>query len=198
VFYEMPREFYDTPGQKDRLYQGEIVSNLVQGCLDVTMLGTRGRPRVDLITHPYAMVVTQDCDLESDFMLRTAQRYSGSALRSVLLCEVSLAEELRNAQEMKSNIWQRVRANKDERYQYLRAIGSHLDALGEGVPDLAIDFKRYFTIPTDEFYRRLELGEVRRRAYLISPWKEHLSTRFFYYLYRVALPEDHYQKQATT
>jgi hypothetical protein len=56
---------------------------------------------------------------------------------------------------------------------------------------MGIDFKRYFTIPADETYRRVELGEAQRRCVLQSPYLEHLSSRFAYYLSRVALPLDH-------
>jgi hypothetical protein len=65
------------------------------------------------------------------------------------------------------------------------------DRLQEGLPELAIDFKRYFTVPTDEVYRRIELGEARRRCLLISPYLEHLSSRYAYFLSRIALPVDH-------
>ena len=39
-----------------------------------------------------------------------------------------------------------------------------------GIPELGVDFKRYFTIPTDEIYKRIEKGEVRRRCVLMSPY----------------------------
>lgn len=62
---------------------------------------------------------------------------------------------------------------------------------GEGAPELVIDFKRYFTLPTGELYRWIALGETRRRCRLRSPYMEHLSSRFAYFLSRVALPEDY-------
>ena len=43
-----------------------------------------------------------------------------------------------------------------------------LDREGAGVPELALDFNRFFTMPT-----------------------EHLTTRFFAYQARLALPEQH-------
>jgi hypothetical protein len=51
-------------------------------------------------------------------------------------------------------------------------------------------------IPTDEVLRRLEIGELKRRACLEPPYREHLTTRFFYYHFRVALPEDHFVQPA--
>jgi hypothetical protein len=59
---------------------------------------------------------------------------------------------------------------------------------------MAIDFKRYFTLPTDELYLRVERQETRRRCGLKSPYLEHLSARFSCFLSRVALPEDHFSE----
>ena len=53
---------------------------------------------------------------------------------------------------------------------------------------IVADFKRVFSIPTDELYLRLNQG-VRRRSLLGSPFLQHLSSRFGYYCLRVALPE---------
>ena len=187
---------YRVSEQSGRLHQGEIVSNLTQARLSLSSIGQKARPKVDRVEHPYAVVVTQDCDLEADYMVRSGQRTSGSPVPSVLFCEVATAEELRTGSEIKSDIWRRLRGNKDERYHYLRGVGPENDARGEGTLDLAIDFKRFFTVPTDEVYRRLELNELQRRACLTTPYREHLSTRFFYYHYRIALPQEHFLSPA--
>ena len=47
-----------------------------------------------------------------------------------------------------------------------------------------------FTLPTEEVYRQLALSG-QRRAVLRPPYLEHLSTRFHYFQFRVALPGDH-------
>lgn len=100
------------------------------------------------------------------------------------------AAGLRGAPGINSAIWRRIEQNKDERYQFLKRITPEQDTLGEGLPELGIDFKRYFTIPTDEVYVRLSAG-VQRRCRLVSPYLEHLSTRFWYFQARVALPAEH-------
>lgn len=115
---------------------------------------------------------------------------SDKIIPSVLFCEVITAEQLRGRADMKSNIWQRIRQNKDERYQFLEKVLSKDDLLGEGLPELGIDFKRYFTIPTDEVYFRLKT-DAKRRCRLVSPYLEHLSSRFYYFQNRIALPADH-------
>ena len=93
--------------------------------------------------------------------------------------------------DIKSNIWQRIRINKDERYHFLQIIPPEEDAFLQGIPELGIDFKRYFTLRTDDVYVALTSNTAQRRSRLISPYLEHLSTRFAYYQFRVALPSDH-------
>lgn len=175
------------------LRQGEIITNLPQFRLNVDMIGTDSQ-EADFELHPFAVVLSQDCDLEQDWKARqppavqdpnAAQRL----LPSVLLAQVHRAADLRG-RAPSSDLWKRIKQNKDERYHFLEATPAEEDALGEGLEELGIDFKRYFTIPTDEIYKRLE-GDVQRRCRLISPYLEHLSTRFCYYQFRVALPAEH-------
>jgi hypothetical protein len=143
-----------------------------------------------VIIHPFAIVLTQDCDLTQDWRQRQSLPVDeGKLLPSVLFAQVHQALHLR-ARIEGSEMWKRVKQNKDERYHFLEAVPDQEDALGEGLPELGIDFKRYFTIPTDEVYKRIE-KDTRRRCRLRSPYLEHLSTRFCYYQFRVALPEDH-------
>jgi hypothetical protein len=84
-----------------------------------------------------------------------------------------------------------VKINKHERYHFLQLVEPSCDAQGTGLVELGIDFKRYFTLPTEEVYKRVEIGSAKRRCVLESPYLEHFSTRFAYYLSRVALPQDH-------
>ena len=81
--------------------------------------------------------------------------------------------------------------NKNERYQCIESVPSEQDSAGEGLAALGIDFKRYFTLPTDELYKRIALGLVRRRCRLKTPYAEQLASRFFYFQSRIALPQDH-------
>jgi hypothetical protein len=177
-------------GPDSCLLQGEFLSNVIQFRLDVETLGTpeaAGRS----IVHPYAVILTQDCDLEQDFKARREQVADDKRIPNILFCEVVTAEELSGSTGINSKIWARIRNNKDERYHFLQKIEVADDALGEGLPELGIDFKRYFSLRTEEVYRRIELGEGRRRCVLRSPYLEHLSSRFAYYLSRVALPQEH-------
>jgi hypothetical protein len=100
------------------------------------------------------------------------------------------AEELRANANMNAALWRGVESNSNERFHVLPAVTVECDTLGQGLPSLGIDFKRYFTIRTDELYARLEV-EARRRCYLHSAYGDHLSVRFSYFQMRVALPEEY-------
>jgi hypothetical protein len=116
---------------------------------------------------------------------------------NVLLCEVTTAEALRDRAEINSGIWKLIRANRDERYQFLQAVAETEDLHGRGLPELSVDFKRYFTIPTEEMYLQLETG-TQRRCRLRSPYVEHLSGRFCAFQARVALPGPHFSEPGSS
>lgn len=187
------------------LRQCEFLSDVVHTHLDLNPL-IGGRIEVQEKVYPYAVILTQDCDLTQDFdarravvgepnpTKRDALSRSDKIIPSVLLCQVLAAQEQRGADKITSDIWTRIRQNKDERYHFLQAVDASCDPRQEDLPELAIDFKRYFTVPTDELYWRIDAGQTRRRCLMASPYLEHLSTRFAYFLSRVALPEDHFSE----
>ena len=184
------------PSVDGALRQGEILTNLKQFKLNIESLRL-GKPLAEPIIHPFAIIMTQDCDCEQDFKPRKDGTISNATIPSMLFCEVVMAEDLRNRDkggktiDINSTVWGQVRINKNERYHFLEAIPNTADASGEELPELALDFKRYFTIPTEEVYYRIEIGEAKRRCRLISPYLEHLTSRFNYFQSRIALPEDH-------
>jgi hypothetical protein len=98
-------------------------------------------------------------------------------------------ESLKGREGINSTLWKPIKNNKDERYHFLEKVSSEVDVLEKGLPELAIDFKRYFTIPTEEVYVRLEF-DAACRCRLVSPYLEHLSGRFYAFQSRVALPRD--------
>lgn len=181
---------YARSADNDRLWQGEVLSGLIVLRPRLETIAPDIQTVLDEVTHPYAIVLTQDCDLESDYG-RDASRRHGVSLPSIILCEATPISALRGACPPGKDIWKRISQNKDERYHCLEMIPPDLDAAGQGVAPLGIDFKRYFTMPTAEVYRRIELGQAKRRARLITPYAEQLSCRCFHFQCRIALPEDH-------
>ncbi len=173
------------------LRQCEIISNVVRARLSFASVGDV--PVVDFNIHPFAILMTQDCDLEQDFRARQKNEINDKVLPSLLFCEIVTAEDLFSLVAANRNEWKslKISPNKNERFQFLQKVAPPCDAQQIGLDELAIDFKRYFTVPSDEMYRRIELGEAKRRCVLNSPYLEHLSSRFGYFMSRVALPEDH-------
>jgi len=175
------------------LRQTEILTDIVQKRQSLTSFGTEP-PVLEAIRHPYAIVISQDCDLEQDFRARKPvtpvdKNAPDKTIPNVLLLEAVSAIELLG-KVSGSDIRKRVRNNKDERYHVLQKVESADDAEGTGLPSLGVDFKRFFTVPTDELYMQLR-SNAKRHACLASPYLEHLARRFADFQSRVALPADH-------
>lgn len=183
------------------LRQGEVVSNLDQARLTIDSVLTKD-PSVVFVRHAWAIVVTQDCDLDWDHKGRVPSADAKAAARqipSVLFLEVRLAAEAKQ-QCGGSDIWKRIAQNKDERFQFLQQVPCGSDALEVGLPEMVVDFKRYFSLPSEEVYKRLsapEVSDARRRCRLVTPYAEHLLGRFHAFQSRVALPVDHFSEPDT-
>lgn len=190
---DAPSAFYRRAetGTEACLRQGEILTNLARFGVSLDSL-TKAQPEIVQIIHEFAVVLSQDCDLEQDFKSRMGENKQDKLIPSVLFAEVYKAETLLGRVEG-SKMWQRIKQNKDERYHFLQKVEPADDAQSEGLPELGIDFKRYFTIPTDEVYFHVA-AKAKRRCVLRSPYLEHLSSRFAFYLSRVALPEEHFSE----
>jgi len=178
------------------LRQGEILSGVIHRRRSLRSLLPDVKPEIAEAEHPYAILLSQDCDLENDFKYRTEANAeqlddrSDKILPSVLFCEVVTVDELVGSVPKGKDIWKRIIQNKDERYQVLEEVRPTEYALETGIPALGIDFKRYFSIPTDELYVQLKMG-ANRRSRLNNPFLEGFCSRFAHYLSRVALPREH-------
>jgi hypothetical protein len=177
-------------GGERYLDQGEFVSNLVQIHARLSSINDAAI-QVELKTHPLAVILSQGCDLEQDFKSRQGKTAEDKRIPTVLFCEIVTASELRSNPRKTSDIWNRIRNNTDERYHFFQKVEPECDSEGSGLDELGVDFKRFFTIPTDEVYHRIELGEAKRRCCLASPYLEHFCRRFSNFISRVALPQPH-------
>lgn len=184
-----PHRIY-VPSGTGQLRQGEILSGVSEVRVDVSGLREQ-QNRAISVNHPFAIVVSQDCDCEQDYKYRLGEDSKDKEVPNILLCQIVTAEELRGSNSINSTIWGQVKINKNERYHFLQKAGVEDDLAGVGLPEMGIDFKRVFTVPTDELYFRIENAQVVRRCRLTSPYLEHFATRFGYFLHRVALPLDH-------
>lgn len=166
-----------------------------------------GEAAIQEWTYPYAVVMSQECDLESD----DRSRASGSPARSgqlaangsqdklvpaILLCPGYQAAWFWVGTHLKGIGWtmeehgrkQRhiIKQNSHPRYHYL-ASWSPLQ-----VPELVVDFKHFFTLPTAMLRESYGTGE-HYIACLGCLYREDISHRFAAYLARIGLPVPHHQ-----
>jgi hypothetical protein len=145
----------------------------------------------DSVTFPFWIVLTQDCDLEHDFNATSGKHATqDKKLQTILVCPAFVGEQLRAGTHMQqlswtmqtwnSDLWKPIKNNKDYRFHLLPADKE------AALPELVVDFKRFFTLPRDYVYSNTD-----KRVIAIDVlYKEALSQRFAYYLSRVALPEE--------
>jgi hypothetical protein len=185
------------------LRQGEILSNVMLLSPEPgTPLSSQGNIKTIVTTHEFAIILSQDCDLDQDYRRREkiatedddsskAQALRKKLLGHVLLCGVELASRQKASNEEGRTIWERIVKNNDFRFHYLQEIESSSDTLEKGIGAVIVSFHRYFTVPTEDLLARIKSSETRRRSFMTSPYFEHLSDRFSHYQARVALPKDH-------
>ncbi len=185
---------YDASIAGSPLRQGEILSSVEQYIVRASTQGADHPVDAKRKLHPFAVVLAQDCDLAQDFAGRQNEIQVRLLIPNIMMCELDLAESLKGDTDRIAkgpDIWKRIIQNKDDRFQYLRAIAPEFDALAQGIAALLADFKRTFTLPTDGLHEQLQ-RVTKRRAVLMSPYREHLSFRHAHFISRVALPLDHH------
>lgn len=161
--------------------QSEIFSNLTQYFYDPAT------ENVEVVVHPFSIALTQDCDLLWDYESRNGG--GGKALDSVLLFSAMPAAEARAA--IDGDIWRRVTGNNNERYHLLQRIPADCDCTNEGITNLVVDFKSFFTLTPQEIYKQCAAGISVRRSRLEMPYREHLQNRAAFYFQRIVLPTPH-------
>jgi len=179
------------PASGDKEFrQAEIISDVIQHAYN----GETGL--VDAISHDYVIVLSQDCDLLRDFERRAIDK--PSPLNGVLVFELHTLAGIQPSLSYGSAELKHIRQHNRERFHCLPAVPAALDALGQGLPELFLDFRRFFTIPPVELYRQSRDAEtalpeggrpVCRRCRLEMPYREHLQSRMAFYSQRVALPD---------
>jgi hypothetical protein len=194
---------YKPSHKNTSLRQGEILTNVTQYNVE-PMAPSEDQPDISLSTvpiiHPYAIVVTQDCDLDWDYKARTEKNHNPSKfLNSVVLCEISTAEEVRKtADNMNGKEWGLVSSQRHERYYFFEKIHIDYELQKKGLPELTADFKKVFAIDAATLYYQVNNDMVLRRAILCSPYLEHFSRRYYSFHGRVALPAQYESEKETT
>ena len=180
-----------------RLCQGDL---FVQLPLNLFVSNSEGGAVVEY-TFPYAVLVSQDCDLEQEFRARLKQETAAAngtppppfssfqpnvlvlpAFRDELLHQGIHLKEIYGvtAPKLDRDIWKRVVSNNDERYHTLE------EARSLNIPQLVIDFKTYLSVPKENLEKLLADHYV---ATINELFRENLAIRFANYMSRIALPE---------
>jgi hypothetical protein len=172
----------------DRHEQGDILRDVQ--FIEWAKLDESGSIEVAQRILPYAVLLSQDCDLEHDYDNRLDKNspIKDKYLQSLLLCPAYPAQSFREGKHLEkmgmvmrpitTDPWKRLIQLNDARYHYLEG------KLDLQVPELVIDFKHYLTVPRDIIY-----GSNCYIATIEIVYRDHLSSRFANYLSRIGLPD---------
>lgn len=176
--------------RKSRICQGDIFRDL-KILLDVKFDLQKNPPKIktSTIILPYAIVMTQDCDLESDLRNRNEkpQKNQDKYLQTILICPAYQEDQFAEGKHISNMLMRsfngsekdKIKRNDEfKRYHFLQK-EEHLS-----IPGLVIDFKNFYTLPRENLYKQ-------KKTYvgtLSELFREELSQRFAYFLSRIGLP----------
>ena len=175
----MPLQYNSPPHLNAPLAHGEILFNLLELAVvpsDVeTLHNEKKSPQVIRRTHPFALIISQECDLDWDWKYRTSvevtrkdEKDERKWLPYVQFCDMFLKEDVRWKRGFNSALWTRVTSNQDERY--LKFEQAQIDNVGDQIPELFVDFKRVFSMPTDYVYWLISSNYSIRKAIIPDPY----------------------------
>lgn len=195
----MPFRYLSSPAEAT-LSQGEIICNILEvppTPSDIKQLYDETKaPHVIRRTHPMAVIISQDCDLDWDWKARALPEQvkkdeldENKLLTHVQFCELFKKEDIRWSRGFNSKLWERVTSGQDERYHQFNPapIG---DSERGGLPNLYADFKRIFSLPVDYAYWLISCDFAIRKALIPEPYLRDFIQRLFSYLSRVAIPDE--------
>lgn len=171
------------------LRQGEILTNLTYYAIEPSK-DNPTEVETTVGTLSYAIISTPDCDLLQDYKTRLRQGTSG--LFNVLLFGAEEGRSTKDRIKFNSKEWGHVVNNEMDLFHYMKSIRVDEDVRGKGLPDLVVDFRRYFTLSPQEIYRQClaqDPAKAYRRCRLSDLWREDLQRRAMSYMQRVGLPD---------
>jgi hypothetical protein len=178
------------------LNQGELIGPLFHSDAIVSASGTAEGSEVALrpVHHRMALVMTSDCDLYGDFHTRFPASGQAppepdldpSTLFGINLLDVFPFKDLRELRpSVKSgDERKRIEKNQNERYHVIPG-ESRIRAVRDPI---CVDFRRSFNVPSSQLYDALS-GDVKRIAWLASPFLFDLIHRYYGFLARIGVPQ---------
>ena len=191
------------PSPDGSLRQGEILADIYEHIVDFPCdeSSESSKHSAKSVYYPFIIILTQECDLNHDFLSRypddaifpdkdmekrfrdNPERY---LLPHILVCVAQQENHIKIYNEMRSDIFRRVKNNQDMRFHHL-VIGDKPEEENSSL-DLYIDFKRTFSLPTSSVYRSVYQKPGRRIALVPHPHILDLSHRHSCYISRIPLP----------
>lgn len=175
----------------ERIHQGDLLEQIEYKFLTFK----NDEMIIDRFTFPYAVVLSQECDLEQDYEARknipdkNGKCNQDKYLNSLLICPAYLAAEFRGGihlnklgykmEEWTTDQWKIIKSNHNDRFHFLD------EDTENGLPNLIIDFKHFYTLTRDEIY---QVFPINYKISLKELFRERLSQRFVNYLSRIGLP----------
>lgn len=182
----MARHYKST--HSGELSQGEILSNVWE------FVYYRERAKkvlFDRVVHTLVVVMSADCDLYWDYARRYNKRQATDKklLSHVLLADVSDEQRFREAlgQQARNTI-EAAEKDQDPRYHCLSNVPLHFGP-EPSLTRLFVDFKSAFSIRSQELYRQIRTGKIRRHCCVVPPYVHHMTQRGFNYLGRIGVDD---------
>jgi hypothetical protein len=171
------------------LRQGEIITQLKY---HTVLENQKDVQKLDLYTEEfsYAIILSPECDLLQDFK---SNHSSVEKCLNVLFLPMEEADVARKRWKKNSAEWRPMAANQWSQFYYLSGLSAEFDALGQSLPNLLVDFKRYFTLPSVEIYRQCRqsgTAKASRRCRLNDMWREDFRHRALSYMGRIGVPDE--------
>lgn len=178
---------YTKTDPKDRINQGDILHGV--NLIIHSGYSEDGQVEIKQLMLDYAIVITQECDLDHDYNNRkSSSPTQDKYLPSILIVPAYLIENFKSGNHISGligNIWsseqlKKMKQNKEDRFHYIK------DSTTYQLPELMVDFKHVYAANRDVIYKNIKQTYV---ASICELFREHLSIRYSNYLSRIGLPE---------
>lgn len=141
--------------------------------------------------------MTNACDLLWDYETRQSipeeekqeddwERSYPRITPHVLVCEALGESEIKGLHQLNTGRLKRIQKNQEERLHYVQ--GAAVESSHGSLPDLYLDFKKAFSLPTQSVYDGIDAKGIYRVAVLAGDYRYDLMHRFFGFLSRVGIP----------
>jgi len=183
--------YYRKHSTDGRVAQGDILKDIIFIDWNISDSDPK-KYKYDPKDLPYVVILSQDCDLLSDYNNRKdpkAEKHD-AYLQSILVCPAYSAADLRKGTHLEylglimekknHDKYSTIKDNLDPRYHYLPGDPEVQNA------ELVVDFKHYYTLPVSYLYKIFNEQYV---SSLNELFRESLCQRFSFYLSRIGLPK---------